>query len=174
MNVWSEPTRNLPLRWGSYLPRYVVGLSAIVAGVAATNLTSTYSLWFLFIGPLVQGIGWLCLPSAVWRRMLVVLPCMVAGLVPLAGPDFVGAFAVLLAAWLLVRHRPVVSYLTVVAPITASIVAKISLHGYSQTAIALFLCTGVSVASAWGARELARWSAERRVARRAASQPEQP
>ncbi|MGO4104293.1 hypothetical protein AB4Y63_10110 [Leifsonia sp. YAF41] len=170
MNFWSEPTRSLRLRWGSYQPRYLVGLAAIVVGVAATNLTSTYSLWFLLIGPVVQMIGWLCLPAALWRRLLVVLPCMIAGLIPVAGPDFVGAFAALLAAWLLVRHRPAVSYLAVLAPIAASIVAKFTLHEYTQTAFALLFCAGVSVASAWFARQLARWRDEQRAARRTASQ----
>lgn len=170
MIVWTEPTRSLRLRWGSYQPRYIVGLCGVVVGVAATNLTSTYSLWFLLIGPVVQAIGWLCLPAALWRRLLVFLPCMIAGLVPVAGPDFVGAFAALLAAWLFVRHRPLVSYLAVLAPIAASIVAKITLHEYTQTAAALFFCTGVSVAAAWFARQLARWNDERRAATRSASQ----
>ncbi|GAA3859291.1 hypothetical protein GCM10022381_00050 [Leifsonia kafniensis] len=169
--MWSEPTRSLRLRWGSYLPRYLVGLAAIVVGVAATNLTSTYSLWFLLIGPVVQAVGWLCLPAALWRRLLVLVPCMIAGLVPVAGPDFVGAFAALLAAWLLVRHRPAVSYLAVVAPIAASIVAKLTLHEYTATAVALFFCAGVSVAAAWFARQLARWRDDRRAVTRTTSQP---
>jgi len=170
VNLWSEPTRSLRLRWGRYVPRYVVGLCAILLGIGATNLTSTYSLWFLLIGPVVQMIGWLSLPAALWRRLVVVLPCMIAGLVPVAGPDFVGAFAALLAAWLVVRHRPFLSYLAVVAPIAASVVAKISLHEYTQTAIAFFFCAGVSVVAAWFARQLAQWHDERRVARLTARQ----
>jgi hypothetical protein len=145
-------------------------LAGIVVGVAATNLTSTYSLWFLLIGPVVQLIGWLCLPAALWRRLLVVVPCMIAGLVPVAGPDIVGAFAALLAAWLFVRRRPAVSYLAVLAPIAASIVAKLTLHEYTATAFALFFCAGVSVAGAWFARQLARWRDDRRALTRTVGQ----
>ena len=172
--MWSEPTRSLRLRWGSYLPRYAFGLCGILIGVGATNLTSTYSLWFLLIGPVVHALGWLCLPAALWRRLVVAVPCMIAGLVPVAGPDFVGAFAVLLTAWIVVRHRPAVSYVAIAAPIAASIVAKISLHEYTQTATAFFLCAGVSVAAAWFARQLdrerARWNDERRTAKLTARQ----
>ena len=66
-------------------------------GVGATNLTSTYSLWFLLIGPRGADDRLAVLPAALWRRLVVLVPCLIAGLVPVAGPDFVGAFAVLLA-----------------------------------------------------------------------------
>ena len=97
-------------------------------GVAATNLTSTYSLFFLALGPALQLLGWLALPGALWRRLLVIIPAEVAALTLLAGPDFTGAFAVLLACWLFVRHRPGISYLVLLAPVLVSFILKQSLH----------------------------------------------
>lgn len=147
-----------------------MGLAAIFIGVGITTLTSTYSLWFLLIGPVVQGLGWLVLPSALWRRILVVLPCMIAGLVPVAGTDFVGAFAALLAAWLLVRHRPVLSFLLVAVPIILSVWVKFAMHDNAASAPAILLCSAVTVATAWLAREFARAWATRRAVRVPAEQ----
>ncbi|GAB3121550.1 hypothetical protein [Glaciibacter psychrotolerans] len=156
MSLWIEPTRNCALRWGRYLPRTVLGLAAIVLGVAITTLTSTFNLWFLLIGPILQAMGWLVLPGALWRRLLVVVPCMISGLVPVAGTDFMGAFAVLLTAWLFVRQRPPTAYLTVLFPIAASVWIKAAMHGNAATAPAVLICTAVVVASAWLARRISR------------------
>jgi hypothetical protein len=157
MSTWTESTRHLPLWWGGYRSRYLAGLVTIVIGIAATNLTSTYSLWFLAVGPAIQGIGWLLLPAAPWRRLLVLLPCLLAGIALLAGASFAGSFAVLLAGWLLVRHRPALSYLTVLFPTAASFPLKAFAHEYGQNWIVLSVGTVVVVASAW----LARWIALR-------------
>jgi hypothetical protein len=160
----SAQTRLPRLRWGSFRARYVAGLAGILLGVAATNLTSTYSLWFLAIGPALQATGWLLLPGALWRRIVVLLPCLLAGLALLAGPSFAGSFAVLLGGWLLVRHRPLVSYLSVLLPIAASIAFKQSLHEYGQNWVILALGTAITVAGAWVATWIAgRWFGFRRT-----------
>jgi hypothetical protein len=169
MSVWTEPTP--PVRWGDQRLRYGVGLVVVVLGAAATTLTSTYSLWFLLLGPLVQLLGWLVLPGALWRRLLVALPCLVAALVLVAGPDFVGAFAVLLAGWLCVRHRPPLSYLALVPVIGLSFILKAVLNEYGQNWVGLLLGMATTVACAWWARSLAGWQWQRRrtgSARRAA------
>lgn len=153
--MWTEPT-TLRLRWGGYRARYAAGLAAILLGVAATNLTSTYSLWFLGIGPAVQLVGWLLLPGALWRRLVVLLPCLVAGLVLVGGPDFAGAFVVLLAGWLFARHRPMLSYLALLPPTAAVFLFKAELHEYSQNWLALLAGSVVTCASAWLAWWLAR------------------
>jgi hypothetical protein len=155
MSQWTEPTP--AVRWGDPRLRYGVGLVTIMLGAAATTLTSTYSLWFLLLGPLVQLLGWLILPGALWRRMLVLLPCLLAALVLVAGPDFMGAFAVLLAGWLFVRHRPPLSYLALLPVIVLSFVLKGALNEYGQNWVGLLSGVATTVASAWLARSVAVW-----------------
>lgn len=155
MSSWTEPARTVPRWWGSYPFRYGAGLALITAGVAATMLSSTYSLLFLLTGPVVHAIGWLVLPGAFWRRAAVLLPCELGGLALLAGPQFAGGFAVLLAGWLLTRHRPAVSYVALLLPIGAAVVFKYTLHDYSQNWVMLLAGAAVCAAGAWGARWLA-------------------
>jgi hypothetical protein len=163
MSALSEPTP--PVRWGDPRWRYGVGLVTIVLGATATNLTSTYSLWFLYLGPLVQLLGWLVLPGALWRRILVTLPCLLAALVLLAGPDFIGAFAVLLGGWLFARHRPMVSYLALLPVILLSFVVKAALNEYSENWIGLVGGAVTCVLCAWLGRELAVWRGRHRTVR---------
>jgi len=157
MTDWCEPTPRV--RWGNPRWRYGVGLVLIVLGATATTLTSTYSLWFLWLGPLVQLLGWLVLPGALWRRLVVALPCLLAALVLLAGPDFVGAFAVLLAGWLFARHRPALSFVVVLPVIVMSFVLKAALNEYGQNWVGLLIGALVTVLCAWLGRTLAvrRW-----------------
>ena len=155
------------VRWGDPRWRYGIGLVTIVLGAAATNLTSTYSLWFLAIGPAVQLLGWLILPGPLWRRLLVLLPCLVAALVLVAGPDFAGAFAVLLAGWLFARHRPVLSYLALLPVIVLSFVLKDLLNEYGQNWVALLSGALTTVACAWLAWALMLWRRRTLDARRA-------
>ncbi|MFT2815303.1 hypothetical protein [Leifsonia sp. A12D58] len=163
MSTTTLPTPSPPARRLEFSGRYVVGLTLIVVGVALSNLMSTYTLMLLGIGPLVQLIGWLVMPGALWRRLLVLLPCLLAGLVLRAGPDFAGAFVVLLAGWLLVRHRPLHSYLTLALPFVASFALKAALDSYSMTWVMLLLGTLVTVGGAWAAW----WLAEtRRIPRK--------
>lgn len=164
MTIVIEPAARLHL-WGGYRARYLAGLAAIVLGIAATNLTSTYSLWFLLIGPAVQLLGWLVLPGAIWRRLAVVVPCLLAGLVLVGGPDFAGAYVVLLAGWLLVRHRPPVSYVVVVPLVATVFLLKLTLSEYSQNWLGLLIGAVVTVGCAW----LAAWLPARLTARRASS-----
>jgi hypothetical protein len=155
MSTWTEPAVVLPRWWGNYHARYSAGLALIVLGIGVTNLSSTYSLWFLLAGPVLHVTGWLLLPGALWRRLLVLLPCLLGGLALLAGAQFAGAFALLLAGWLLVRNRPAISYLTLALPILAAIVFRFTLNDYSQNWIMLAAGTAAVVGAAWLARFLA-------------------
>lgn len=159
MAPWIDPTPRV--RWGDARWRYVVGLVTIVLGAAATNLTSTFSLWFLLIGPCVQLLGWLILPGALWRRLAVLLPCLLGALVLLAGPDFVGAYAALLAGWLFARHRPLLSYLAVIPVIVLSFVLKAALNEYGQNWIGLLSGALLTVTCAWLGWGLAVWRRRR-------------
>lgn len=160
----TEPFTYLPVLWGHSRERSVAGIALIFLGVGATSLSSTYSLWFLAIGPVVQAIGWLMLPGALWRRLLVLVPCLLAGVILLGGVDFMGAFAVLLGGWLLVRNRPVPAYVALLLPIAASIGSKFWLHHYGQNLPALGIGTLATVVGAW----LAAWMHGRLIARRQA------
>lgn len=153
MTIVIEPAPRLH-RWGGYRARYLAGLSAVVLGIAATNLTSTYSLWFLLIGPAVQLIGWLVLPGALWRRLVILVPCLVAGLVLIGGPDFAGAWVVLLAGWLFVRHRPLRGYLALLPILATVFLLKFTLNEYSQNWLGLLIGAIVTVGSAWAAGRL--------------------
>lgn len=155
MHSVNEPIPRLT--WGNWQWRYGAGLLLIMLGVAAMNLTSTYSLWFAIIGPTLQLLGWLVLPGALWRRLVVIVPCLVAAAVLLAGSDFVGAFVVLLAGWLFARHRPALSYLALIPVIGVSFVLKAALNAYDQNWIALVSCTAATMACAWLGWALAEW-----------------
>jgi len=145
------------VRWGNPRWRFTVGLLTILLGAALTNLVSTYSLWFVLLGPCVQLLGWLILPGALWRRLIVILPCLLAALVLIAGPDFAGAFAVLLAGWLFARHRPGRSYLALIPVIVLSFVLKGALNEYSQHWIGLLSGSVACVVCAWLGWALAEW-----------------
>ncbi len=150
MTIVIEPATRVPRR-GGYRARYLAGLAAVVLGVAATNLTSTYSLFFLLLGPVVQLTGWLVLPGALWRRLVVIVPGLVAGLVLIGGPDFAGAWVVLLAGWLFVRHRPALSYLAVLPLVVTVFLLKFTLSEYSQNWLGLLIGAIVTVGCAWAA-----------------------
>lgn len=159
MTPWIAPAAR-PTAWGNPRARYLTGLGLIMLGVAATSFTSTYSLFFLLIGPSLHLLGWLLLPGALWRRLVVLLPCLLAGLTLLGGTDFAGAFAVVLAGWLLVRHRPLLSYLVLLLPIGGSFLIKAFLHGYAQNWVGDLIGTVTVIASAWLAWWLARRGGE--------------
>ena len=159
-----QPTFAPPAPGSRQRVRLWIGVALIVIGVGLSNLMSSYTLALLGIGPLVQLIGWLAMPGALWRRLVVLLPCLVAGLLLRAGPDFAGAFAVLLAGWLLVWHRPLRSYLALLLPIVASFGFKATIDSYSLTWVMLLLGSLVTVAGAW----VAWWLATiRRIPRQA-------
>lgn len=153
MPTWTDAVIRAPRAWGWYHVRYAAGLALIVLGVIGTVLSSTYSLWFLLAGPVAQAIGWLVLPGSLWRRIAVLLPCLLGGLLLLAGPQFAGGFALLVAGWLVVRNRPARSYLALILPIGASFAFKELLHDYSQNWVMLALGAAVSIGAAW----LAAW-----------------
>jgi hypothetical protein len=57
--------------------------------------------------------------------------------------------------WLLVRHRPLRSYVTVVFPIACGVIIPLYFQEYSGMAFALAISMAVFVASAWLARFIA-------------------
>jgi drug/metabolite transporter (DMT)-like permease len=58
-------------------------------------------------------------------------------------------------AWLLVRHRPGISYLTVVIVVANGVLAAVLFREYAQMPLALILSAGALSAASWSARYLA-------------------
>jgi len=154
---WTEPASRLPLRWGAYRPRLAIGLAMLVIGTACVLGTTTYSLTLLLIGSLLQPAGWAVLPSTIGRRVAVPLPVLGFTWLMLGGSGFAWCYAVVLAAWLLVRLRPLPSFAVLLLPAAWSALLPLFVHDYEHGWITIATSTAVIVGSAW----LAKWIAIR-------------
>lgn len=154
-HVWHEPTRDLDLHWGSYRARWIAGLAMIVVGTGCILVTTAYSLPFLLVGSLMQPAGWAVLPSTIGRRVAVVVPVLGFTWLMLGGSGFAWCYAIMLAAWLLVRLRPLPTFAVLALPIASSLVLPNFVSTYEQGWITILVSSVVIVASAW----LARWGA---------------
>ena len=83
-----EPTALIPLRWGTYRERYLGGLWLIIGGGVAIAGSDTYVLLLLLAGTVAHAVGWCILPSAGWRRLVVVFPSTLAMWLLLPGPQY--------------------------------------------------------------------------------------
>ncbi len=165
--LFTEPTRALPLRWGSYRWRLLVGGCAIVLGVASVLFTSTYSLQFLAVGSLLQATGWIVLPARGWRRLLALGPCLFVSWLMLAGADFAVFSTAFLAGWLLVRQRPPLAWITLAVPIGVGAACSAAFASYEQNWLVFTISGGAVLLGAWLARLLARIPSRQRTAKSA-------
>jgi hypothetical protein len=152
---WREPTRSLRLRWGNYTDRYLAGLVLIVGGAIQLQGSNTWTLPLLLIGTVSHAVGWSILPAKGWRRLIAVVPATGQIWLLLTGPQSVWTLTVPYLCWLLVRHRPPRSYLTVVFPVVNGLVIPQFFQEYSGMPLALAISAGVLIASAWIARLIA-------------------
>jgi hypothetical protein len=150
-----EPTRRLSLRWGSYESRYIGGLLYLVAGLAILLSTNTYTIGFLLVGTLAHSFGWAILPAAGSRRLWAFWPSLLGGFLMLTGPQVMFVMAATLLGWLLVRERPLRSFVVLVFPVASGVIMAYSFHSNHDTPVALAVESVVVVASAWLARSLA-------------------
>ncbi len=150
-----EPTSALPLRWGTYRGRYLAGLLLIVGGAIQLQGSNTWTLPLLLIGTTAHAVGWSIMPAAGWRRMLVILPTTAQIWLMLTGPASVWMLVAPYLCWLLVRHRPAASYVTVLFPLAVGFIIPQFLMEYSGMPLALTVSMTVFVASAWLARLIA-------------------
>jgi hypothetical protein len=155
VSAWIEPSSRLPLRWGRYRVRLFAGLAMIFVGSGLILITTAYSLPFLLIGSILQPAGWAVLPSTIGRRVAVVLPVLGFTWLMLGGSGFAWCYAVPLAAWLLVRLRPLPSYAVLALPIAASLLLVRVVTTYEQGWITVLVGVSVDVAAAWLARLIA-------------------
>jgi hypothetical protein len=145
----------------------VVGLTLLTLGVASVQVTTAYSLQFLALGCLLQAVGWTVLPSAGWRRVMAFVPAILASCLLLGGGGYAGSFAIILAGWLLVRHRPLATFTLMIAPILlGAAVSGVLVDGieidYNSGWIVLAVGGGITSGCAWAARAWAVATARRR------------
>lgn len=155
---WREPSSRIPLRWGHYPDRLAGGLLLICAGglaIAGGSATTWFASTLLWVGTLVHATGWAILPAAGWRRVLALGLSTLSMWFLLTGPGWVAILTLPYAGWLLVRHRPAASYLTVLlvlgGTLTASAVFGVT---YSGMVPALAWVAVLMTVSAWLARAI--------------------
>lgn len=153
--VWTEPTRALPLRWGRYSDRYAAGLLLIVGGGIQLQGSNTWTLPLLLIGTVAHATGWSIMPALGWRRLVAVVPATGQLWLMLTGPLSMWTLVVPYLCWLLVRHRPARSYVTVLFPLANGVILPRFFTEYTGMPAALAISAAVLVASAWMARLIA-------------------
>ena len=162
--AFSEPTRALPLRWGHYHDRYLIGVVLIVGGGIQLQGSNTWTLPLLLIGTVAHATGWAIMPARGWRRLLAVVAATAQIWILLTGPQSVWTLAIPYLCWLLVRHRPARSYVTVLFPLANGVILPQFFREYSGMLPALAISLAAFIASAWVARMLAASPARTRVA----------
>ncbi len=155
MAAFTEPTRRLPLRWGNYVDRYLAGLLYICAGTTILLSSNTYTIVFLLLGTVAHVTGWFILPAKGSRRLIAFGPSLIASFLLLTGPDILFAMAAMLFGWLLVRERPLRSYVVLIFPIVSGVIMANTFHSNQNEPVAFGTETVIVVASAWLARYLA-------------------
>jgi hypothetical protein len=153
---FAEPTRRIPLRWGTYESRYLGGILYLAAGTVILLSTNTYTIGFLLLGTLAHCFGWAIMPATGRRRLWAFWPSLIAVFLMLTGPQILFVMAAVLLGWLLVRERPLRSYLVLLFPIFSGVIMAYSFHSNHDEPLAFGIETVVVVASAWLARGLAQ------------------
>lgn len=152
---WHEPTAQLRLRWGGYRTRLLGGLWLIIGGgvaVAGGGATTAFTNLLLAAGTAAHVAGWAVLPAAGWRRVWALIPSTFAMWFLLTGPAWLGILVLPYLGWLLVRHRPLASYPTVLFVLAAAVIAgRLFGERYAGMLPALGVVAGVIVLSAWAA-----------------------
>lgn len=152
---WREPTRSLPLTWGGYADRTVAGLWLAFAGALHVQGANAYALHLMLVGTTAVVVGWSILPAAGWRRIIAAALAIANTAALLAGPIAMWTFTFALLAWLIVRHRPLRSFVVLLLPLANGFVLPRLFEDYRWMPLCLAISLGVVVASAWLARMIA-------------------
>jgi len=139
----------LPLRWGRYPDRVVLGLALLVAGAVAIAGSNVFVLWLAGLGMLAHAAGWAILPAAGWRRIVAAAVGTPLTLLLLAGPHYVGVVVVSFLAWLLARHRPARVWFTAVFPAAGATIVGATAPPTGGMLPALAIMGAVLAGSAW-------------------------
>ena len=150
-----EPTSRLPLAWGDYQGRTVVGIGLLVVGAALVAQTTVYTIGLGLLGSGLHLAGWAIQPARASTRALVAVPSMLACWATISGPKAMWLLALCLAAWFAVRERPLRSYALVALPLAVGLgLAAAYSHVEDKRPAFLLVLAGV-VAGAWLGRRLA-------------------
>lgn len=160
---WREPTSLIPLRWGGHRSRAWGGLALIVSGGVAVAGANVYTPWLFALGAISHVVGWCVMPSAGWRRVVVLAPSLLGVALVLGGPQFLFGLALPYACWLVVRHRPARSWPTVSFVLAGALLLGRIFTLYSDMLAALGIEAAVIVASVWCARLLHERGGARRL-----------
>lgn len=139
----------LPLTWGRADDRRIAGLVLAITGAVHVQGTNTYSLPVLLVGVVAIAVGWGIMPARGWRRIIAAVLGIANAAALLAGPVAVWTCAFALLAWLLVRHRPLRSYLTLLFPVANGLILPRLFEDYRWMPLCLSISLAVVVASAW-------------------------
>jgi hypothetical protein len=150
----SEPTRRIALRFGTYESRYLGGLLYISAGTVVVLSANTYTVGFLLLGTLAHCFGWAILPATGARRLWAFGPSLLAVWLMLTGPQILFVMVLVLLGWLLVRERPLRSFVVLLFPIASGVIMAYSFHSNHDEPLAFGVESAVVVGSAWLARRL--------------------
>lgn len=166
---WREPSSLVPLRWGTWAGRSGGGLWLIVSGgaaIAGSSAANGFTLLLAALGGGAHLLGWAILPTSGWRRILVMLPSLLAMLTLLPGPAYLSVMVVPFLAWLLVRQRPLRVTPMAAFVVAAGIVLARIFPGYDGMLTAATVSLAVTVGAAWAARAVHAASARPRRTRR--------
>lgn len=150
-----EPARAIPLRFGTYRSRYLLAIGLLVAGGILLQFSSAYTLGFTLVGATATVAGWIIVPAPGWRRALVAGPALFGVAALIGGAQSGALLALALGGWLIVRMRPLLSFVVLVAPVTASYALAQLFPQYGYGALVGAALGAVLVASAWLARLIA-------------------
>jgi hypothetical protein len=152
---WREPTASLRLRWGGYRSRILGGLLLIVGGgvaIAGGAAISPFAGFLLYAGSIAHITGWSVMPSAGWRRVWALIPSTAVMWALLSGPGWLWILVVPYVGWLLVRHRPLASYPTLLFVIAGAVMVAPLFPSYKLMLPALGTMGAIMVLSALAAR----------------------
>jgi hypothetical protein len=149
-----EVTQSIPLRFGTYRGRYLVGLALIVSGAVAIQGGNSFALFLIVQGSVAFIAGWAVLPATGARRMWVIAPAYVAAFLQLAGPQYAPGTVLLLLAWFVVRQRGRTSYLAAIPALVVTVVLASSFREVAEMPITSPITAVALVGSAWLARRI--------------------
>jgi hypothetical protein len=150
-----EPTSRLPLAWGDYRSRYLVGVALLIAGAALVSETTAFTLQLGLAGSAVHLLGWVVQPGRPLARAAVALPSMVFCWCTITGPKTMWLLALVLPCWLLVRRRPPITYWSVALPLGLGLALAAAFSYVADKGLAFWTVVAGVVAGAWLAREYA-------------------
>lgn len=163
---WREPTAAVRLRWGGYRTRMLGGLLLIVGGgvaIAGGSAASPFANFLLYAGSIAHITGWSVLPSAGWRRVWALILSTAVMWALLAGPGWLWILVFPYVGWLLVRHRPLAGYPTLIFVIVGAVLVAPVFPSYESMLPALGTMATIMLLSALAARAVhvsqarARW-----------------